>query len=90
MDLREVLAEDLCEIIPMYFDPPPEQPWPTTALAHAILSRLSQPDVLDEFERRASEAMGCRGGIHATGPCNPQRYAADVRNVLSDMLGGGS
>lgn len=78
MDLRELLAEALVEIIETHFDPTPELPWPTTAMAHAILARLSRPDVLDEFERRFFAQM------------DSQVVAAVARRVLADMLGGGS
>lgn len=49
----------------------------------AALARLSQPDVLDEFERRVGLAtLSHDGGMNGT--------VALARRVLADMLGGES
>lgn len=81
MDLREVLADWLhenhcaCDDYHRHLGRYEHE-------GETLARRLSQPDVLDEFERRAAKALD-RAVPHLTD-------AATVRRVLSDMLGGGS
>lgn len=88
MDLREVLAEHLHRNIGAghthtYLLFRTEDTRLTEATpqcevaADAALARLSQPDVLDEFERRVAENAATSA-------------ARSARIVLADMLGGES
>lgn len=83
MDLREVLAEAPCTLKTMplaWCNSDGESKHP-----ECILARLSQPDVLDEFERRAGDrilATFCEGTV--------DDRAVTCREALADMLGGES
>ncbi len=81
MDLREVLADELSKSIPT-----PHAEF----LTPLIVARLREPDVLDEFERRFTVAwyewLGDEGDVEM-GAGNASTIA---RDLLSDMLGGGS
>lgn len=90
MDLREVLAHTLHENIGSghthsFHDEDGRlvEATPQCELAaDAIFARLSQPDVLDEFERRVKERYDHGPEGEWTGPT--------ARRVLADMLGGES
>lgn len=80
MDLREVLTEALDEMTC-----PHRKAWDGLVtdchpcVADAIRARLSQPDVLAEFERRLRVRIGFDSAVWR-----------EARKVLTDMLGGES
>lgn len=89
MDLREVLAEALHHI--RYGDNGTYDTLRETRMeAVAMAARLSQPDVLNEFERRANRDATTGPLRDTTRPADPEAVGLIARQVLSDMLGGGS